>query len=555
MLRTPTRLALPLLLCALSACSHLGGAPIGELAELMTMGRSRQLQEPLRPIRGGTRVLVFALDGVGRDALHEAVRAGRMPNLARLLGAPRGENRYEHAYSEPDMVSIFPSATMAAWASVFTGSPPAVTGIPGNEWLDRFEERFQAPVPVSVTSQSHATKLFTDEYVSERLRTPTLYETLPPLRMHVSMSPYYRGADLVTFPDLARFGDLVGATVGEAMTGDVKESARVAREMDQTSTASLLEVIGDVGVPDVQTVYLNGTDLFAHYAANPEPDLQRYLQAVTDSAIGSVLDAYRQRGALADTWVLVTSDHGHTPVLPDDRHVLGMEGTDEPAEVLRRAGFRTRPWELSGDGGDFQAGFAFQGFTAYVYLADRSTCAAKGERCDWNRPPRLREDVLAAAAAFHAADRSGAGVPEMRGTLDLILVRDPARPDRYAVYDGEGLVPVGEYLRRNPRPDLLRFEERLAGLASGPHARLAGDLLLLARSGAERPIEDRYYFGVPETSEHGSASAQDSRVPLLVAHPGLGPEAIERVVREGMGEEPSQLDFAPLVRRLVTDGS
>ncbi|HEX6069562.1 MAG TPA: alkaline phosphatase family protein [Longimicrobiaceae bacterium] len=553
MSRASPRLVVPLILCALSACTHIGGAPIGELAELMTMGRSRQLQEPLRPIRGNTRVLVFALDGVGRDALYDALREGRMPNLAGALGTPRGDGRYEHAYAAPDMVSIFPSTTMPAWAAVFTGAPPAVNGIPGNEWLDRFEGAFQAPVPISVTSQSHAMKLFTDEFVSERLRAPTLYEMLPPLRMHVSMSPYYRGADLVTFPDLARFGDLVGATVGEAIAGEVKESARVAREMDQTSTASLIHVIGDVGLPDVQTVYLNGTDLIAHYGENPEADLQRYLEAVTDSAIGSVLDVYRESGALADTWVVVISDHGHTPVLPDDRHVLGMEGTGEPAEVLRRAGFRVRSWELSGDGGDFQAGFAYQGFTAYVYLADRSSCAAEGERCDWNRPPRLREDVLAAARAFHEASRTGAGVPEMRGTLDLILARDPAQPDRYLVFDGEGLVPVGEYLRRNPRPDLLRFEERLAGLTSGPHARLAGDLLLLAKSGAQRPIEDRYYFGVPETSEHGSASEQDSRIPLIVAHPGLGAESIERTVREAIGERPSQLDFAPLVRRLVTD--
>jgi hypothetical protein len=553
MSRLSTRLAVPLVLSALSACTHLGGAPIGELAELMTMGRSRQLQEPLRPIRGRTRVVIFALDGVGRDALYDAVRQGRMPNLAGILGTAAGDGRFEHAFAAMDMVSIFPSATMPAWAAIFTGTPPAANGIPGNEWLDRFEGAFQAPVPVSVTSQSHATKLFTDEYVSERLRASTLYETLPPLRMHVSMSPYYRGADLVTFPDLARFGDLVGASVGEAIAGEVKESARVAREMDQTSTASLIDVIGDVGLADLQTVYLNGTDLIAHYGENPEADLQRYLAAVTDSAIGSVLEVYRENGALADTWVVVISDHGHTPVLSDDRHELGTDGTDEPAEVLRRAGFRVRPWELSGDGGDFQAGFAFQGFTAYVYLADRSTCAGEGERCDWDRPPRLREDVLAAARAFHEAGRSGEGVPEMRGTLDLILARDPAQPDRYLVYDGEGLMPIADYLHRHPRPDLLRFEERLAGLSSGPHARLAGDLLLLAKSGVERPIEDRYYFGVRQTSEHGSASAQDSRIPLIVAHPGLSGESIERTVREVIGAEPSQLDFAPLVRRLVTE--
>ena len=28
---------------------------------------------------------------------------------------------------------------MTLWAAIFTGAPPAVNGIPGNEWLDRFE--------------------------------------------------------------------------------------------------------------------------------------------------------------------------------------------------------------------------------------------------------------------------------------------------------------------------------------------------------------------------------------------------------------------------------
>jgi hypothetical protein len=369
--------------------------------------------------------------------------------------------------------------------------------------------------------------------------------------MHVSMSPFYRGADFVTFPDLSKFGDLVGATVGETLAGSVKKSARVAREMDESSTGSLVEVLHDRGIPDLQTAYLNGSDLMTHFAPDPEGDLQSYLETVTDSAIGRVLSVYRKEGVLDDTWVLVVSDHGHTRVLPDDRHALEMEGSDEPAEVLRRAGFRIRPWTLPPGRGDYQAAFAYQGFTAYVYLADRSTCAAEGAECDWNRPPRLREDVLPAARAFYEANRDGTGVPEMQGTLDLVLARDPERGGRYLVFDGSGLIPVDDYLRRHPRPDLLRLEERLEWLSSGPSAHLAGDLLLVTKSGTDRPAEDRYYFGVQETSEHGSASLQDSRVPLLVAHPRRSGEAIEALVRRSIGGSPSVMDVAPLMKSLL----
>ena len=54
-----------------------------------------------------------------------------------------------------------------------------------------------------------------------------------------------------------------------------------------------------------------------------------------------------------------------------------------------------RPFQLDvGRDGDFQAVLTYQGPAAYVYLADRSTCAAAKTPCDWTRPPRYAEDVL-----------------------------------------------------------------------------------------------------------------------------------------------------------------
>jgi hypothetical protein len=551
MFRTRFRLLHTFLLTTIFGCSHLGGAPIGELAELFTMGRSRQLQDPLREVRGETRVLIFALDGVGRDVLYGALGSGRMPNLAAALGGPQPDGAFANAHLETEMLSIFPSATIPAWTATFTGQAPGVNGVPGNEWLDRREATFHAPVPMSVRSRSHATKLITDEYLSERIAASTLYERLPPMRMHVSVNPVYRGADLVTFPDLARFGDLVGATIGESLAGDVTGSARVAREMDQTATGSLLHVIEDVGLPDLQTVYFNGIDLMTHYADDPRADQVDYLESVTDSLIADVLQSYRSHGALEKTYIVLISDHGHTPVLNDDRHALSTDGADEPGAVLEAAGFRLRPWNISAGSGDFQAAFAYQGFSAFVYLADRSTCLRAGDECDWVKPPRLEEDVIAAARALHEGSESGAG-DGMAGALDLILARDPAEPGSYLAFDGEALMPLSEYLLTHPRPDLLRLEQRLEGLATGPFAHLSGDLLLLAHAGDDRPIGQRFYFGDPKTSEHGGAHAADSRIPLIVAHPGLSGEALERTVRGVIGNTPTQLDFAGLVEALLS---
>ncbi|HST62021.1 MAG TPA: alkaline phosphatase family protein, partial [Longimicrobium sp.] len=72
------------------------------------------------------------------------------------------------------MLSILPSTTYAAWASVFTGEPPARTGVPGNEWFAREEMRFYAPAPVTVTQNEHALEVYSDQLMGRVLRAPTV---------------------------------------------------------------------------------------------------------------------------------------------------------------------------------------------------------------------------------------------------------------------------------------------------------------------------------------------------------------------------------------------
>ena len=521
---------------------------------MVAEGGTKPLREGLRPIRGTTRVIVFALDGVGHDDLHRAIRDGRMRRTAELLGTPTAEpGMYEHAYSAPDIVSILPSTTIAAWTSIFTGAPPAETGITGNEWWARNEGVFYAPAPVSLTSRAQAVRMYTDGLVGDIADAPTLFEQLD-LRSHVSMLQLHRGADLLQLPELANLGDLFTETVEDVVLGK-RHDPGTFRETDESSVASVLSDLEKNGIPDLQVVYLGGVDLVTHYAADPLDAQQRYLGEVIDPLVGKVLDAYQEGGALADTYVLFISDHGHTPVLGDDAHALGMEGDDEPPALLEQVGFRVRPFALTADEQDFQAVVAYQGAIAYIYLADRSTCALAGESCKWDRPPRLAEDVLPVARAFFEANRSGEGLRALRGTLDLVLARMPTKPGgtaAFQVFDGAKLVPVAEYLAANPRPDLVRLEERIRQLTEGPHGSRAGDVLLLAKSGMGRPIEDRFYFGEEGyTSWHGSASAQDSRVPLVLAHPGRDGKVLRAAVGGALGKNRSHLGITPLVRQLL----
>jgi hypothetical protein len=249
----------------------------------------------------------------------------------------------------------------------------------------------------------------------------------------------------------------------------------------------------------------------------------------------------------------VTSDHGHTEVMKDDAHALSTKDGNDPPAVLEKAGYRVRPFEAEvNDSNPFQSVLAYQGAIAYVYLADRSTCAGQSTVCDWTRPPRYEADVLPAAEAFHRNNLDCTLAPGMRGALDLILTRRPvpvAENDLpFEVYIGNGKTEsLDEHLRAHPHPSYIAFASRLRDLAVGPHGERAGDVLLVANNGDRERVEDRYYFATPYHSWHGSPSVQDSRIPLMVAHPKRRTAELQTIVRPFLGRDPRAQDVGALL--------
>ena len=69
------------------------------------------------------RAIVLAWDGVVPAFVHEVLRAGKLPNLAKLI---------EGSAFADDVVAVFPSKTAPGFAALITGAPPNVTGISGN---------------------------------------------------------------------------------------------------------------------------------------------------------------------------------------------------------------------------------------------------------------------------------------------------------------------------------------------------------------------------------------------------------------------------------------
>lgn len=504
------------------------------------------------PANSGTgELLVLALDGVSRDLLYGLVKDGKLPNLARLIG--------DHADLDDRLLTGLPSTTLPAWVSTFSGAPPAETGVVNNEYFVRETKTFAAPAPVTFVDQASTGDVYTHHTVNDAVLVPSVYERIhakdPAALIWVAMNHFFRGADAMFF---AGRKALLGSAVDLAKEGTTTEAKVRSRApfaaLDEGAIKAVISHLGSGAAPDVLVVYLAGADLYAHVAAaGPDAARTEYLIEVVDPALGPLVDKLAARGMLADRWVMVIADHGHTEVVRDAAHAIDT-GADDAPGVMKAAGWALRPFKLEvADDDPYNAVLAYGGAWGFVYLADRTRCDGK-HACAWDAPPQYR-DVLAVAEAFRVNDETGAVAPGMRGALDLILVREPrpvAERDRpFEVYVGNGKTEhLDAYLAAHPHPTYVDFARRLDELAVGTHGERAGDVLLLAHNGDRDKPEDRFYFAKPFKSWHGSPSKQDSEIPLIVAHPKKTAAEIRAIVGEVLGDRPYQRKVADLMVRL-----
>lgn len=548
---------------AAAALVAVGGMAAGTVAVIYPRALDLFVHDDVRELRpdvGHDRrepskrsaLLVLAIDGVDRRLLYEMLRSGDLPHMAALLGG--GGARFPHACFAEDVLTVLPSTTIPAWTTAFTGVEPGVHGITGNELFVREETVMVAPAPVSIDDLAPTLAVYTDDTLGRRLDVPTVYELLrqtdPPVRIWVAMSQIYRGADLLILAKRSVLAGAFGAFLRDSLPGATARG--VYAELDEEVFDSVTDELEDRTPPDVLTVYIVGTDLYAHHAEHG-PDVARrgYLREVLDPALAKLRGALDRRGFLADAHVVVLSDHGHTDVVHDERHALSTEGVDEPPELLRRAGFRVRPFEWKLDGAaDFQAVLAYNGAMAFVYAADRSTCPSPGQACDWSRPPRWREDVQPIADAFVRANATGELLPALRGTIDMVLVRQEG-PEPFGVYTDTGdVVSVDAYLAAHPHPTYVALASRLRALGSGPHAGRAGDVVLIAQNGNVDAAHERHYFAAQYRSWHGSPSRLDSEVPLIVAHAHRSTADLCASMKIELGADPTIARVTPLFLRL-----
>jgi hypothetical protein len=543
------------------------GCLTSKIPELFAQGDERELRErPEGAAPASTisrpNLLILAIDGVGRDLLYDMLEKGDLPELAKLLYGRDGE--FPHAHFSRRALSTLPSTTMAAWVTALTGVGPAHHGVTGNEFFIREKTQFAAPAPVTFSDPAPLLACFTDGYANALSAAPSVYERMrkrdPSVLIWVAGQHFYRGADKFLLTDRGVIADAAKAFVEQTVAAVASdESMDVYESLDEEIVEAVLEELDDEDhpLPNVLTVYFTGADLYAHVSdVGPDRARRDYLKQGLEPEFEKLRKQLGKRHGLEDRFVVVIADHGHTEVSRSDKNALGTDFDEDPPGVLAKAGFRVRDFKLEVDkDADFQAVLAYQGAVAYVYVADRSTCEKKGERCDWKKPPRYREDVLKVAEAFYRNNLDGKLIPAMKGTLDMVLTRRPkpyAEVDaRFAVYAGNGkLVPVDAWLKAHPHPTYVAVSERLEDLGVGPLGERAGDVVLLAHNGDRQRVEQRYYFASNYRSWHGSPSRLDSEIPLIVAHPRQSEAELRKIVDGALGEQPFQQRFTDVLMDL-----
>ncbi|HXW08813.1 MAG TPA: nucleotide pyrophosphatase/phosphodiesterase family protein [Vicinamibacterales bacterium] len=495
------------------------------------------------------RVLLVVIDGATPRIVCPLVRTGHFPVLARLA---------EAGTMHEASVTIFPSITPAATTSILTGAYPAEHGIAGASWYDaaRGEIAYYGDDFWVIAREGFGefVRDFLLRLNGDRLTAPTLFEIVERTGKRAACLNYlvFRGTsahrvampkllstlpgvpltETVEGPSLLSLGDFVGPRTAGGRKLSEKGGLFHRFGMDDASTAAMLrDLMAERSLPDFTVAYFPDNDYRSHELG---PSGALPVIAAVDRMLGEAFEAGGGlERVLSDTWVIITSDHGHCEIRPDAAAAIHL---DAILHDFRQAALG-RPWQ-AGD----EILICPNMRAAQIYLAaataesvERVAAAALADpRIDlaiWRAGPDPDDGYVVVSSRGRVTFRRANGVSSTRagragdafGTIwsweGELAVLD--------LIDDGGVLYDGQY----PNP----FER----IANALDLEKSGDVWLTAEPGCE--------FQVPGGEahrgggSHGALHALDSHSPVIVA----GPErmTLPRAMRS--------VDLAPLCTSLL----
>jgi len=353
------------------------------------------------------RAIIIDVDGIRRDTFQQVYQSGSLPNFQRV---------FAQALWFDNASSVLPTVTMAAQASIFTGSQPARHGVPGNQWFDRSAGRLiDYMTPGGLICVYGLTVLggagCSGGLANGHLLAPTIYEAAAQagLTSAVYFSEYWKGAARAAPLTLAEMGGLLAGDPIDWKAFDSEMAGRAITDLEARGLASLV------------TLYFAGTDGIGHQEgiAGQIP----YLSRIVDPLLGQILDTIESLDPLwrGHTLFVLVSDHGRTDLVANSEDPF----LETDLQAALPAG----------------ATIAENGGMAYIYLA---------------QPDLVDLPKLAAALVQDARLSSAVAAVRVRGAGDsprdgdLILTLQPGHyfgntgvgSDHGSVYSGDVNVPL-----------------------------------------------------------------------------------------------------------------
>ncbi|HEX8475232.1 MAG TPA: ectonucleotide pyrophosphatase/phosphodiesterase [Pyrinomonadaceae bacterium] len=385
-----------------------------------------------RRARGAKRALVISLDGLDARYLLRRDEFGlKIPTLRRLMR--------EGAAAE-GVVSVYPSVTYPAHATIVTGASPRRHGIYGNEVFE------PPPAPQLPAKRWH--------WFAEDIRAETLWTAAKRRGLTSALVswPVAAGAGDWNVPEIWKAGTNPGDSlvvtfaeisnharprglVGEISRHDPEVLSRVTKDEGDDMRTRWAEYLIREKRPDVVLVHLFDLDHFQHDFGPFTPEAFAILEK-SDAYVARLLDAARQAGTLDETAVFILSDHGFLPISREIR----------PYVILERAGLLKLREEKNADGSTRLV--VADDWRALPYPTSGSCAVIL-------RDPQDRDALRRARDAFRPYEQRTAETPDGRdGVLRVIdaaqLTRMGANPRAAFMLEGSRGYSFGGSLTGQP---------------------------------------------------------------------------------------------------------
>ncbi len=234
------------------------------------------------------RCFLLLVDGLRPDVAERELAAGRLPSLARLVEAG-GTAR---------AITAFPSTTSVSYLPFLTGCTPGRCNVPSIRWLDRsrYDGRWWTSRD-SVRSYCGWQAGDLDRDIAPEVRT--IFELVP------------ESVGIFTMVARGLAAERDPGRVERKFWGALAHYAEWHQPSDDAVAGHLLRAVeGPARFVFAQFPAVDG------YTHQSRPDAPRVLRALhrIDGVIGRMLDRLEARRELADTLILLVSDHGGSVV-------------------------------------------------------------------------------------------------------------------------------------------------------------------------------------------------------------------------------------------------